>query len=110
VASFLGLRNYNRFEIEETVGRVIHEKLRMEQQPSSQRSGADIPMMLRIDPLFPVLWPEMFRSLLLKKRKRGSKLQDLGQTRQCTACGLEGSGEDLGTPLQVWISSSAQLA
>jgi len=42
VASFLGRRNYSRFEVEETVGCVIHERLGMVQQPSSQRSGTDI--------------------------------------------------------------------
>ena len=42
VASSLGRRNYSRFEVEETVGCIIHERLGMVQQPSSQRSGADI--------------------------------------------------------------------
>jgi len=42
VASFLGRRNYSRFEVEEAVGRVINERLGTVQQPPSQRSGADI--------------------------------------------------------------------
>ena len=42
VASFLGRRNYSRFEVEEAVGCVIHERLGMVKQSPSQRSGADI--------------------------------------------------------------------
>jgi len=42
VGSFLGKRNYNRYEIEEAVGHTISSKFAAIQQPSSQRAGADI--------------------------------------------------------------------
>ncbi len=42
VGSFLGKRNYNRYEIEEAVGGTIAKQFAAVQQPSSERAGADI--------------------------------------------------------------------
>jgi tRNA (guanine6-N2)-methyltransferase len=42
VGSFLGKRNYNRYEIEEAVGRTIASIFSAAQLPSSQRAGAEI--------------------------------------------------------------------
>ena len=41
-ASFLGRRNYNRFEVEEIVGRILERRLGMSQEPPPRRSAADI--------------------------------------------------------------------
>ena len=48
VGSFLGRRNYNRYEIEEAVGHTISTKFTAIQQPSSQRAGADISWRLHL--------------------------------------------------------------
>ncbi|OGG46577.1 MAG: hypothetical protein A3F84_21140 [Candidatus Handelsmanbacteria bacterium RIFCSPLOWO2_12_FULL_64_10] len=42
VASFLGRRNYNRFEVERAVGDAVSEQLRAVQQPHRERAGADV--------------------------------------------------------------------
>ncbi len=42
VASFLGRRNYNRFEVERAVGDAVSEQMGAVQQPHRERAGADV--------------------------------------------------------------------
>jgi 23S rRNA G2445 N2-methylase RlmL len=42
VASFLGRRNYNRFEVERAVGEAVSERVGAVQQPHGERAGTDV--------------------------------------------------------------------